>query len=232
MDDKVLVVVLILLSCVVLSLGGVYASEDGSDTKNEFACCDMSDNAIYDNNLNSVCGGVDDSISQNTRVVDNLNDKNIVAENYGNNNGNGDVSKSMNTYGNLATDLDSISDYDFDIVTFTDLQGIINNANKGDTILLTQNYTYDSGFINTGISINKSLTIDGNGFTLDGAKSGRIFNINADGVVLKNLIMTNGNITDILILKKGGAISWIGSEGVIVNCTFINIWQIKVVLFT
>lgn len=102
--------------------------------------------------------------------------------------------------------------------TFKDLNSEISKAEAGDTIVLDSDYVYNSGFTNNGITINKKLTIDGNGYTLDAKKSGRIFSITADNVILKNIIFVNGYKSD-----GAGAISCsIASKLTISNCTFKN----------
>ncbi len=122
--------------------------------------------------------------------------------------------------------------------TYTELKTLIDNANSGDTITLNKSYTYNSGtdskITYTGIVINKKLTINGNGYTLNGNNAMRLFNIKSDSVTLENTIIKNhfiefneyaynyntGYINYELI--GGGAIYWIGNYGTIINCTFIN----------
>ena len=102
--------------------------------------------------------------------------------------------------------------------TFTVLQQKINNACINATITLSNNYTYDEGFSFDGISITKDLTIDGQGYTIDGNNKARIFKVeNGHNVVFRNITFINGWATD----EDGGAIY--GNEGVTaVNCTFTN----------
>ena len=83
--------------------------------------------------------------------------------------------------------------------TFTALQSMINNAEKGSTIDLTRDYQYGDDFkLTTGIFINKDITINGNGHIIDGMGKSRIFNINyGDGlsfhkVTLNNIKFKNG----------------------------------------
>ena len=83
--------------------------------------------------------------------------------------------------------------------TFDELQKKINNASEGSTIEFFNNYTYDDTFEAKGIMINKSLTIEGNGFTIDGANKARIFfidatnNITLNNIVFKNAISPEGS---------------------------------------
>ena len=78
--------------------------------------------------------------------------------------------------------------------TFTSLQTEINQP--GNTIELTHNYVYDNstdGELQTGIGITKdNFTINGNGFTIDGANQARIFHITGENVTISNLNIING----------------------------------------
>ncbi len=78
---------------------------------------------------------------------------------------------------------------------FTSLSELINSTAEGDTLYLTQNYTYNSAkdgdYIN-GIPINKNITIDGQGYTINGNDVARIFYVNAGSVIFKNVILING----------------------------------------
>ena len=100
--------------------------------------------------------------------------------------------------------------------TFTDLANEINNANK--ELNLTRNYVYTSWDYNyvVGISINKTITINGNGFIIDGKNGCRAFNIKSDNVVLKNISFINFHF------QVGGTIYWDGANGTLSNCSFIN----------
>ena len=93
--------------------------------------------------------------------------------------------------------------------TFTQLQEQITNAEPDTTITLDKNYTYDEGFEKTGIVFSNDLTIDGNGFTVNGNDQGRIFNIADKDVTIKNMILTNA-------FETGGAMY----GGTAINCTF------------
>ena len=105
--------------------------------------------------------------------------------------------------------------------TFTALQRKINDAEEEAIITLDKDYTYDEGFSKRGIRINKNLTINGNGHTLDGLSQSRIFLvryglIDNNYVVLNNIKFINGN-TDLY----GGAIFNYGHLTVN-NCVFTN----------
>ena len=105
--------------------------------------------------------------------------------------------------------------------TFSALQKKINDAGEGAVISLDKDYAYDDGFSKRGIRINKNLTINGNGHTLDGLSQSRIFLvryglIDNNYVVLNNIKFVNGN-TDLY----GGAIFNYGHLTVN-NCVFTN----------
>lgn len=106
--------------------------------------------------------------------------------------------------------------------TFTSLQSKINQASEGSTINLTRDYCYDEGFKSSGIFINKDITINGNGHTLDGMSKSRIFNINFgdifgyNKVTLNNIKFKNGNAK-----IYGGAILNF-ADLTVKGCTFTN----------
>ena len=76
--------------------------------------------------------------------------------------------------------------------TEDDLNGIDENQVTG--VVLPNDYMYENEFTVDGILINKSLTIDGNGFTIDANNSARIFNIAGATVTLQNIKFINGQI--------------------------------------
>ena len=116
--------------------------------------------------------------------------------------------------------------------TFDDIQDAIDNANEGDTIELSGNYTGNGREIN----INKPLNIQGNGKTiLDANKKSGIFSVSGKNTKIINLHIFNTNDTAIHsseinsfvclnctfinnTAQYGGAIKWGSAE----NCTFIN----------
>lgn len=101
--------------------------------------------------------------------------------------------------------------------TFDELQKYIDGSTTGQ-ISLNKSYTYDSSESEylTGINITKSIEIEGNGYTIDGNHTARIFNITAGSVVLKNINFVKGNATSNL----GGAIYNSANNLTILNCTF------------
>lgn len=110
-----------------------------------------------------------------------------------------------------------------EVGTFTELQKKItalvdDEDNENYTIVLDKDYSYTEGDSKDGISLVDmyDLTIDGNGKTLDGKSTARIFYINYGSVTLKNIILKNGNA------KDGGAIKVDGADLIIVNSSFIK----------
>ncbi|MDO5814510.1 MAG: hypothetical protein Q4Q18_02635, partial [Methanobrevibacter sp.] len=107
--------------------------------------------------------------------------------------------------------------------TFTELKYIIDNAENGSTIYLDNDYYLDYSFEQNYpfILINKSLTIDGNGHTLNGMLksgifaiySGDIFEEFNEEVTLRNIKFENGNN------GAGGAII-AKAYLTVFNCTF------------
>ena len=107
--------------------------------------------------------------------------------------------------------------------SFEELSDRIANTPEGGVLVLDRDYLYTNGS-NKGILINKTITIDGNGHTLNGNHSSRMFNITADNVVIKNINFINGNAYGKYFSNDagGGAIYWNGDNGYIINCSFTN----------
>ncbi|WP_407416164.1 right-handed parallel beta-helix repeat-containing protein [Methanobrevibacter sp.] len=130
-----------------------------------------------------------------------------------------DIGQTKEDTGIIAVSNNDVIGDSVDSGTFNDLQNKINNASEGSTIELLNNYTYDDTFQADGIMINKSLTIEGNGFTIDGANKARIFFINAtNDITLNNIVFANG------LSELGGAILFNQSvnEVNISNSVFTN----------
>ena len=101
--------------------------------------------------------------------------------------------------------------------SFTALYNNIYQDQVDELILLTDysfNSEYDADFKN-GIPINRNITIDGNGHTIDAMNQSRIFNVilNNINVIFKNTVFIKGNH------DNGGAIT---GKSTSINCTFIN----------
>ena len=106
-----------------------------------------------------------------------------------------------------------------DLGDFNRLQKYINEAEEYSTLTLYRNYTFTPGFddnLTNGIVIDKALTINGNGYTIDALQKARIFNVNSDNVVLNNITFTNATASG-----SGGAV-YFSSSGSVTNCNFTD----------
>ena len=99
--------------------------------------------------------------------------------------------------------------------TFNELQNKINNG--GSEITLDKNYSCEDGFSTDGITISKQITIDGKGHTIDAQRKAEIFRVQANNVILKNIIFKNGKS-----VGYSGAIFWNGAAGSVSGCTFVG----------
>jgi len=110
------------------------------------------------------------------------------------------------------------------IGSFEELSNLINNTPEGGILILTKDYEFLNETNSKGIKITKTITIDGNGHTINGNKISRIFNITADNVYIKNINFINGNAWARYFSMNvgGGAIYWIGANGKVENCNFTN----------
>ena len=83
-----------------------------------------------------------------------------------------------------------------------------------DDIKLEKDYAIESG--ESAISVSHNKAIDGQGHTIDAKGQSRVFEVNGQGVSLKNLTIVNGNFT------QAGAVLWKGNSGTMENVRFIN----------
>ena len=105
-----------------------------------------------------------------------------------------------------------------DAGTFTELQGLIND-NYGKTITLQKDYAYTSDVGRTlGINITNSITIDGNGKTIDG-NNARIFTITGANVKLTNLRLINANSSAGAVSIEASASNTNVTNSVFDNCS-------------
>ena len=113
---------------------------------------------------------------------------------------------------NFAQTVDIPVKGDFDM-----LQDLMNDESLS-VINLERNYSYNElDAITDGIIINRTLTINGNGYTIDAKGKTRIFKILAENVTIKNITFINANVTG-----DGGAILWNGGNGNVFDCSFVN----------
>lgn len=136
----------------------------------------------------------------------------------------------------LDNDIDSIDDVETPILAqeettdfvsadeeagdFGELKNLISTSVSGSEIKLTKNYTHVSGdgVYSSGITIDKKLTIDGNGHTVDASGLGRIFRVTGSNVVLKNINFINGYSS----WDVGVGVYASGSNFKVINSTFKN----------
>ena len=102
--------------------------------------------------------------------------------------------------------------------TFTELANAISGTSSGGTLELTKNYTNTDGYNSDGIIIDKGITIDGKGHTIDAQGKSRIFYIKSTSVTLKNINFINGRISD----QYGGSVAGLFSDVTVINSTFTN----------
>lgn len=108
-----------------------------------------------------------------------------------------------------------------DIGDFSQLSSEINKSHESKQVYLTKDYAFNSNGdtdYTKGIPIDiDGLIIDGQGHTINANHKTRIFNIQSNNVVLKNMNIINGKIQE-----NGGAIHWSGSDGTLFNCQVKN----------
>ncbi len=105
--------------------------------------------------------------------------------------------------------------------SFQDLQKEVDNASEGSVLNLNRDYVGTEAY---SIQLDKNLTIDGHGHTLDclGEYDCNTFNSNSGTITLKNLKIINGH-NDYTYM--GGAILiWGSAQYTIENCIFNNNW--------
>ncbi|AWX32008.1 Ig-like domain repeat protein [Methanosphaera sp. BMS] len=196
----------IILSILLLSIfmiGAVSASSDSSVVSSSKLTNSISPDSNNDN--------VDISNDENSEVKDTNNvlkkdnSKKVISKN--NNLTKRDISASVKKAN--------------DVGSFNDLQTEIDNATESSVLNLTRDY---NGAYGSRIQLDKDLTIDGQGHTLDCLGEGgcSAFYSNSGTITLKNLIIINGHND---YNNKGGAIHIEGSaQYTIINCTFNNNW--------
>ena len=105
--------------------------------------------------------------------------------------------------------------------SFKDLNYTI-NGNDNAVVNLEKDYKYSQGDddFKHGIIINRSLTIDGKGHTLDGSKAARIFNVSTQSkVIFQNISFINGNASgEYSVDERGGSIYALYKG----NCSALN----------
>ncbi len=117
-----------------------------------------------------------------------------------------------------ANDMETVTSGD---ATFTTLYDDIKKTGDGGTLVLNKDYKFNSSLDgnvkNKGV-IEKSITIDGQGHSIDGDNLAEIFTITAKDVVLKDIVFKNG------YSKGEGSIKIANTDCTISNCSFENFY--------
>ena len=120
---------------------------------------------------------------------------------------------------------DGVSSVDVNVLpkegSFKYLQSLVDIAKVGSTLYLRSDYY---GGKNSKVTVNKNLTIDGQGHTINCNNWNKCFAFYSTkgNIVLKNLNIKKGHNND---LKKGGAIYIGGSASyTLINCNFTDNW--------
>ena len=135
---------------------------------------------------------------------------------------------------------------------FDELQRLVILTPEGGTLDLPRNFTYiiDLDTITEGIFINKTMTINGNGYTINALNQSRIFKLESDDITLSNIRFVNANgingsfiygdnvnntkidecifdnfnaSAEVQLTYYGGAISLSGNNALISNSKFMNL---------
>ena len=128
----------------------------------------------------------------------------------------GDILSIENATVEVASDNQTIIATESGAGTFEELAGEISATPQGATLNLVRDYR--NGASGDAIIIQKPITIDGQGHTIDANHLSGIFDVKSNGVTLKNIIFINGYDSE-----NGGAIHFkAGSSSNIMNSSFIN----------
>ena len=93
------------------------------------------------------------------------------------------------------------------------------NANDNPVINLANDYYYDptyDGAFASGIAINRKVTINGNGHTIDAKWEAEAFHVRTGDVTISNLTIKNGYNGDY------GGVIYFDAAGTVMNCNFVN----------
>lgn len=99
--------------------------------------------------------------------------------------------------------------------TFSNVQATIDGSSSGDTVNFAGRYCNGSG---SEISVTTpNLVLNGQGATLDARSNSRVLNIDADNIVVQNMVIRNGNSNG-----YGAGIFVASSNFRLSNCTIVN----------
>ena len=98
--------------------------------------------------------------------------------------------------------------------SFVDLKNSIDTSS--DTLKLNKSYEFDSDVDTKYVYISgKTLTVDGQGHSIDAKNKSSVFNIRSSNLILKNIVFKNAYGT-----SNGGAVYSFLSTLKLINCTF------------
>ena len=109
--------------------------------------------------------------------------------------------------------------------SYTSFKSLVDSAASGSTIVVTGDYTWNSGFPTAGITINKDITIEGNGHTFNSLKSSRLFIHTSGNFKINNANFINGHMSGSGQGGSGGVIRTTATNSyslTVVDCTFVN----------
>ena len=178
--------------------------------------------SAIDNQTDGIGALDDDAVTQDVLEVDNTDNSYLQTESSNltsdNSDGHGNVLGSSD--GQNSDELLGESPY-----TFTQLKQLISSATAGSTVKLQHDYKYNpssDSALSEGVLIDKSLTINGQGHTLDGNGQATIFYIENINTII------TVNVKNVNFINAGGrmgtALEYIGyyPKGTVENCNFIN----------
>ncbi|ADC46578.1 adhesin-like protein with cysteine protease domain [Methanobrevibacter ruminantium M1] len=208
-------IIIILTFILILSISSASASADSTD---ETILSDDSAGLINLDNSNNNLYLDDNQFNLANSNSDNSNNFNLDDSNSDNSNFYLDEDLDNKINENIKNTKTILKENNSSIASFSNLSHILSKASAGDTIILENDYKYDSAYDSQyqgGIEVN-SITIDGNNHYIDGNGEARIFYLASDNIVLKNIKFING------FNSQGGAIYAKGTNVNITDCIFEN----------
>ena len=177
-----------------------------------------------------------------TSDVVGVDDNDDVMENVNNNvNTASDSFINKTTFGGLVFKIDSSTDGNVSLdrdYTFIGAEYYIDPVSGTKTLVVDSN----------GITVNRSLTINGNGHTINAANGASFFIVNAPNLVLKDINFVNGinngynspivwkedngviencTFSNVTSAYDGGVINWVGDKGNVTNCNFTDCYAMN-----
>ena len=222
---------LFLLIAITLLLGVTVVSATSPDNNNAIQGVienqELSTPDIYD--VDKMVQSSADTFSTDAKVKEtNTSDKTINSTNTENSNKKTETTsnaseKNITSYTKLNKGIQRDFKTAGEETSFTHLQQLIDDNSVLD---LDQSYEFTEGIddaLVNGIIINKTFTLNGNGFTIDAKNNSRIFMINGTGIEvnINNVTLVNGNASKATNNLNGGAIH-VQNTLIIENSTFVD----------